>query len=302
MPDGPMDDALLNKISIPLQVIPTGPVTPAVKRDIALGFARGEIVAFLDDDAYPSRYWLKQAIIDFNDQAIAAVGGPAVTPGDDSLRQKASGAIYQSLLVSGGYYYRYIPSRAKFEVDDLPSCNLLVRKQVMLEIGGFNTKFWPGEDTKLCLDITKNLKKKIIYDPKVLVYHHRRRAFLPHLKQVANYALHRGYFVKRYPETSLKLPYFIPSIFLISLALGLGISLVVSPFAVLFFLGLLYYLFLVFIFSVFNGLKEASNSWKWYKRGVLILDIFIGIILTHLCYGYFFIRGFSSKKLSEENK
>ena len=274
------------KGTVPVRIFPTGPVCPAEKRDIALKYAKGEIVAFIDDDAYPSRDWLKNAVENFKDENVAAVGGPAVTPSEDSLRQKASGKIFGSLLVSARYAYRYV-IREKREVDDYPSCNLLVRKSVMQEIGGFKTNFWPAEDTKLCLDITKKMGKKIIYDPKVLVYHHRRPVFLPHLKQVANYALHRGYFVKRYPETSLRLAYFVPSIFLVALVGGVILSLYSSGFRIMYLAGILAYLLLAFGFSITKDLR-------------LVPFVFLGILLTHLSYGFHFLKGLLAKKLFEE--
>ncbi len=121
-------------------VIPTGPLTPPQKRDIAQDKAKGEIIAFLDDDAYPVKGWLNEALKHFLDPEIAAVGGPSVTPDTDSLRQKASGLVYCNWLVSGPYVYRYMP-KAEQKVDDYPSCNFLVRKSVLQAVGGFDTKF-----------------------------------------------------------------------------------------------------------------------------------------------------------------
>lgn len=272
--------------AVSVKIIPTGPVSPAEKRDIACKLARGEILAFIDDDAYPVKDWLKCALDNFKSDTVAAVGGPAITPPEDNLKQKASGAIYESFLVSGNFVYRYIPGE-KREVDDLPSCNFLVRKSVMQELGGFNTKFWPGEDTKLCLDITRRLNKKIIYDPGVLVYHHRRPVFKPHLKQIANYALHRGYFVRKYPETSFKLSYFIPTLFLFALTGGAILSIPWLNLRMLFFVCIFLYLILVFLFSFLKGLH-------------LLGLIFPGIILTHLTYGIYFLKGLLSKRLPEE--
>ena len=268
------------------RVIPTGEVTPPIKRDLALSQASGEIIAFLDDDAYPAEDWLSLALKHFTDPEIAAVGGPAVTPETDSLMQKASGRVYSSYLMSGQYVYRYLPRPQRF-VDDYPSCNFLVRKSIMLELGGFNTKFWPGEDTFLCLKIVRDLKKKIIYDPKVLVYHHRRSLFKGHLKQIANYALHRGYFVKKFPETSCKLTYFIPSIFLIGLFIGPALSSLSLVFKLSYISTVIFYLILVFISSV-------------SKDFFLIFPVFWGIIISHLVYGIYFIKGLLSWRLMEE--
>ena len=271
--------------TVPISIIPTGPVRPSDKRDIALKYAKGQILAFLDDDAFPVKDWLNKALADFSDPDVAAVGGPAVTPAADTLKQKASGAVYASMLMSGQYRYRYAPGKRR-QVDDYPSCNLLVRKSVMQELGGFNTQFWPGEDTKLCLDITKKLKKKIIYDPDVLVFHHRRPVFLAHLKQIASYALRRGYFVKKYPETSLKPGYFLPTLFVLAAAFSGLICLIFPAFKTPYFLGLSLYLLLVFIFSLSKDLR-------------LIIPVFIGIIFSHITYGIFFLKGLLSARLPE---
>ncbi len=268
------------------KVIPTGELTPPQKRDLAIDKAKGEILAFLDDDTYPESDWLDNALKHFSNSDIAAVGGPAITPESDSLMQKASGEVYASWLVSGPYTYRYLP-KGERAVDDFPSCNLLVRKSIFQDLGGFNTKFWPGEDTFLCLKITRDLKKKIIYDPKVLVYHHRRRIFAGHLRQIANYALHRGYFVKRFPGNSLRLSYFIPSLFVLAQAAGLAVAFLNPAFRPLYSLGLTLYLATALIFSLRKDFR-------------LIFLVFWGIIFSHLTYGLYFIRGLFSGKLKEE--
>ena len=267
-----------------VRVISTGAVGPAEKRDIGMGKSQGEILAFLDDDAFPSQKWLKSAVKYFQNKEIAAVGGPAVTPEKNSLRQKASGLVYSSLLGGGTYVYRYIPKEVR-EVNDYPTCNLLVRKKILKKLGGFKSLFWPGEDTVLCLNITEKLKKKIVYDPEVLVYHHRRRLFIPHLRQVKNYALHRGYFVKKFPETSFKLSYFLPSIFVSGLAVGGILSITTPSIRSIFLTGVLVYLFLVFLSSLSS------------KNPILILLVFLGIVLSHLTYGTTFIKGLIIKRL-----
>jgi len=285
LPDEAIDLPYGDKIKIIL----TGSVDPARKRDMAMDKTRGEITAFLDDDAYPRQDWLNNAVRHFEGEATAAVCGPAVTPDTDTLLQKASGYVYSSFLVSGPHNKRYIP-RELCEVDDYPSCNFLVRKDVLREIGGFDTKFWPGEDTVLCLKVTKELKKKIIYDPAVLVYHHRRPLFKRHLKQIRSYALHRGYFVKRFPQTSLRAAYFFPSVFVAGLIIG-GISSVFSPTLKAFYLQvILVYL----ILALYNSLKYSSPRLKFV--------VFLGIIFTHLTYGVYFVKGLLAKRLAEENE
>ena len=45
-----------------IRVIPTGKVRPAEKRDRGVHESGGEIVAMIDDDAYPRSDWLSKAI------------------------------------------------------------------------------------------------------------------------------------------------------------------------------------------------------------------------------------------------
>lgn len=259
------------------RIIETGDIGPSDKRDIGAKYAKGEILAFIDDDAYPDRDWIKNAIINFEDKNIVAVGGPGITPENDSNLQKASGAVFESFLGGGGLGFRYKQKKKRF-VDDFPSCNFIIRKDIFEELGGFDSKFWPGEDTKLCREIIKK-NYKIIYDPKVLVWHHRRKLFLPHLKQIWNYSIHRGYFVRTMPENSLKLGYFIPSLFTMGLIFGF-----ISSFFN-FYLKLTYlFIILVYLFL----LMISSINIKLLKLFPLI---FSGIFLTHIIYGIGFIKG-----------
>jgi len=266
-----------------VSIIATGPILPAAKRDIGVAHARGEIIAFIDDDTYPNPSWLKHAVLHFKDETVAAVGGPAVTPADEPFLQKASGKIFESLIVTGPARFRYIPM-AQRTTDDFPSCNFLVRKEIFNRIGGFNTKFWPGEDTVFCLELAHTLKKKIIYDPLALLCHHRRPVFRRHCQQIASYALHRGYFVKRFPKTSLRAGYFMPSAIVAALLFSLlGAVLINSK---------LFYIFLSYILIV---------MFFSFKGGVRLFPfVFCGIILSHLTYGFYFVKGMLSRKLKEE--
>jgi hypothetical protein len=157
----------------------------------------------------------------------------------------------------------------------------------MKELCGFSTDFWPGEDTKLCLDITKKLGKKIVYDPSVLVYHHRRPLFKGHLNQVANYALHRGYFAKVYPETSLKIAYFVPSLFVVFLFFGASASLLSPLLRKAYFICLLSYLAVILLCSASRDLR-------------LTLLVALGTLATHFTYGVYFMKGLLSRRLKEE--
>ena len=273
--------------------IETGDIAPGKKRDLALLHARGEYFAFIDDDAYPSKDWLISALEILKKESVGGIGGPAVTADSNNIFEVGSGKVYESYLCSGGLKYRFVPSAMK-EVDDIPSVNLIVKKDVFEKVGGFNSKFYPGEDTKLCLEII-GLGKKLIYDPDTLVYHHRRPLFVKHIRQLKNYATHRGFFVKKYPQTSFKLTYFIPSLFTMGLFLGPVICSFITSLWYLYFGTILLYIFLA-IHSLKSCLYEKDNI--VYNFTLLTISFF-GILITHIFYGIYFIKGLLTKDIIE---
>lgn len=259
------------------------PPGPAIKRTLAICDAQGDVLVFVDDDAYPEKNFLDVLDDDFSDPNIVAVSGPAVTPEDDTFLQKVSGAVFLSPL-SGGYPERYIPVGKKRFVDDWPTVNLSVRKKVFAELGGFDTLCWPGEDTKFCLDLLTKKNKKILYDPALIVWHHRREGLARHLKQVGGYGIHRGFFAKRYPKTSFRLKYFMPSAFLFYVLVGAGVG--------VFFPNLLKYYgvgWVLYAFAIAVALRDVA---KYEKDKRLLFHLPYYIFFTHIVYGYKFIVGF----------
>jgi glycosyltransferase involved in cell wall biosynthesis len=266
-----------------IRMISSGRVGPGVKRDLAAQSAQGSVLVFLDDDSYPKDDLLSVARPFFDNPLVAGVGGPAVTPPEDGFWQKVSGAVFLSHF-SGGSPERYVPLGEVHEVHDWPSVNLMIRKSDFLAVGGFDCAYWPGEVTKLCLDLIKT-GKKILYCPELVVWHHRRAGLWAHLRQIGGYGLHRGFFAKRFPETSFKIGYFAPSLFLTFVLLtGIGLLVGMPP--------------------LVRGLFTAG----WALYGLVLVKAFFDFVrfeparvaayavaytfFTHLFYGLQFIRGF----------
>jgi GT2 family glycosyltransferase len=283
------------------KIISTWPKTgPANKRDLGVVKAKGGIVAFLDDDSYPDKDWLENAFQILKDERVCGVCGPALTPPDDNLYQKVSGYVWSTWLGSGGAgTYRSNLSQRR-EVDDYPTVNFLVKKEDLLRIGGFNSSFWPGEDTKLCHDLVYKLGKKIIYDPKILVYHHRREVFVPHLLQISRYALYRGYFARILPKTSRRLGYFIPTLFLSGLISGPILIFTLERFSPYNIAIPLFLLYLASVFFYFIALLATAIT-VFLKEKNLMLSLLLipSIFLTHIVYGFLFVRGFLSSGLKK---
>lgn len=266
------------------RIIASGKVGPAEKRDLALKYASGKILAFLDDDAYPEPDWLKKMVPLFRDEKVAAVGGPAITPDSDGVLQKVSGAIFESYVGGGFTRNRYLPIGKRKEEVDWPTVNLLVWREAFAEVGGFNCNYWPGEDTKLCLDLLE-AGYKIIYNPKGIVYHHRRSDLWKHFKQIGSYALHRGYFAKIYPKTSLKIGYFVPTLFVLYLLFIILILFRISNFE---FRILASIPLAVYALGLIIDAITISIRWRNPLVGLITIPM---IFFTHIWYGIRFVQG-----------
>jgi len=276
------DEPDVNFLALKTRQIATGHVGPATKRSLAIKDALGEILVFIDDDAYPEINFLEILDLDFQDENIKAVGGPALTPLNDSFWQKVSGAVFLSPL-AGGTPERYTPEGLKRKIVDWPSVNFSIRKTVFTELNGFNSEFWPGEDTKLCLDLIKKYPNGIIYNPALITYHHRRAGLAKHLKQISGYGLHRGFFAKKYPATSGKLRYFIPSLFFLFVIIG-GVAGILNKIVLkLYLAGWMIYLLAL--------IKAMIDIRRHEKNRLVALNAVYYIFLTHLAYGYNFLKG-----------
>ena len=288
LPDG---DSKIETGDLALRVLPTGKVRPAEKRNLGIREAKGEIVAFIDDDAYPEAHWLEQAVRYFGEPSIGGVGGPGVTPPGDRYLSKLGGRVYDNILVSGNYRYRYKAGGVRIDSEDYPSCNLFVRTDLLRKIGGYRTDFWPGEDTLLCKDIIDNWKR-IIYDPWIVVYHHRRPLLGAHLRQLGRYGFHRGYFCKRFPSNSLRLSYFIPTLFVLYLLSWPAVFFLAPdkmP-AILFSVWAAYLSLPVILYAGLVALTTFSvNPVSWLLTAT-------GVVASHVTYGVQFFRGLLAKK------
>ena len=258
---------------------------PAEKRDLGLKYAKGEICAFIDDDAYPDPNWLRNAVKEFKNPDIAAIGGPGLTPPEDGFWEQITGLVYRSYFCGGPTQHRFVKAKKGF-VTDYPAYNLLVRTNILRKIGGYGSYFYGGEDTFLCLKIIRE-GYKILYDPEVAVYHHRRPLLFGYLKQIANVGMHRGYFAKKFPETSRQIGYFIPSVLFIGFWSGMIIS-IYNP-----AIRLMYTLTTasLFILGMLSVIRKTNL--------VNALLVSIGIFLTHICYGAYFIIGLVKKDLKK---
>ena len=156
-----------------VRLLVSGPATIAAKRNLAARESSAEYLAFVDSDAYPARGWLENAVrVLERDPTIGAVGGPNVSPHSQSHSERVVGLALRSPLVSGGKAYLKSINPARF-TDDLPACNMIVRRCDFLAVGGMNECLFTAEDIAFC-DALRNAGLRVYYTPDVLVYHKNR--------------------------------------------------------------------------------------------------------------------------------
>lgn len=276
-----------------LRIIPTGKdiTRPALKRDIGAKAAKGKILAFIDDDAYPAPAWLEQAAKFFKNKRLTAVCGPGILPEKTNIWEKIFDSVLKTWIGAGGYRYRFVPGKKRY-VTDFPSMNFFIKKDVFLKLGGFNSDYWPGEDSKLCNDIIEKEKGKIVYSPQVVVHHHRRNNLKGYLKQHGNYGFHRGAFFAHGDKNSRDVAYLIPTffvIYIIALILYLILALIFHLLTSWLTLLVIFPFLIYCLFIMYLLLKSFVDT----KNILIGLGAPVTLVLTHIIYGTQFIKGFN---------
>lgn len=270
---------------------------PAEKRNLGVKFAKGDILAFIDADAYPGKSWLKKAAQIFVRKDVLSACGPGIIPPHASIMEKVINQIFQRWLGSGGLSYRFTKSKSRY-VDDFPSMNFFLKKNVFLQLGGFDIRYWPGEDSKLCNKLINLKKNSILYHPELTVFHHRRKNLRSYLKQQGSYGYHRGLFFAQGDKNSRKLIYISPAFFVIYFVVLIVFFILKTKYLIL-------NTIIIFPFTIyFLGVVYLSIGSLLNAKSVKIAFLLIIILfLTHFVYGTMFIVGYCYHilKLQKQN-
>ncbi|MEK6913319.1 MAG: glycosyltransferase [Nanoarchaeota archaeon] len=275
------------------EVIVVEGLNPSDNRNNGAKRSRGEIIAFLDDDAVIDKNILREAEKFFREhKEIEIVGGAQLTPEWQKGFAKISGYALSSKFGAWKMGVRYSQKKLNLNADEtmLTSANLFCKREVMKRIQ-FDTKLFPGEDPKF-IDDAKKAGFKVAYSPDLILYHKRRESISALIKQISSYGRTRT--SKESFFETLKKPFFlIPSLFCIYVA-GLFIlnvlilSNLISPGWKILIIPLIFYLVLSALFSVYESAKNKDLI------GIFVLPFIF--FLIHISYGIGMIEGYLRKK------
>ncbi len=160
---------------------------PAEARNKGSTKARGEFLAFTDDDCRPASNWLQKLAARFAQAPDCAIGGRTFNALPENPYSSASQLLIDYLYT----YYNADPDRARF----LTSNNLALPAERFSAIGGFDAVWLraAAEDRELC-DRWLYYGYRLIYSPEVVVYHAHALTFRTFWRQHFNYGRGALYF------------------------------------------------------------------------------------------------------------
>ena len=163
-------------------------------RNLGAKEAKGEIIAYTDDDCEPDAAWLTWLADSFARHGWDACGGPNLPPlpeseddVDEAVVASAPGAPSHVLL-------------GDVEAEHLPGCNLVVKKQALEKIGGFQTDYRvAGDDVDFCWRLGE-AGYRLGFCGAAFVWHRRRTTLWRYFKQQYGYGKAEALLMRDHPE------------------------------------------------------------------------------------------------------
>jgi GT2 family glycosyltransferase len=154
-------------------VFPEGAGHMTRARNEALLHVSGDVIAFLDDDAYVRHEWSRNLAAVFTDPSISAVAGRTCNgqAGEESCGVGEVGRLLPDGSLTGNFAAN---ARGVFDVDHGIGANMAFRREVLADLGGFRDDFGgvgaPREDTDVFTRV-RLVGRRVVFAPGVVVDH-----------------------------------------------------------------------------------------------------------------------------------
>jgi len=189
--DGSTDGSASIACYYPVRLINQENKGLSAARNTGLAASEGDIVAYIDDDAYPHRYWLRYLASAFNRSAHAGIGGPNLPPAGD-------GFVAECVASAPGNPLHVLLSDEVAE--HIPGCNMAYRKEALVAIGGFDPRFRAaGDDVDICWRL-QDRGWTVGFCPTAVVWHHRRNSIGAFWKQQYGYGKAEAQLEDKWPQ------------------------------------------------------------------------------------------------------
>ena len=142
-------------------------------RNLAGRTAKGNILAFLDSDCLVDSHWLEELVPAFRDSTVGAIGGMVAGCFEETPLDRYEAV--KSSLIMGSRIRRTTDYDRAFYV---PSCNLLVKRDLFLRLGGFREELLVGEDVDFCWRL-QDEGYHLEFNPAGKVFHKHRNRLRP---------------------------------------------------------------------------------------------------------------------------
>jgi GT2 family glycosyltransferase len=153
-------------------------------RNVGLAAAEGDWIAFTDSDCIPSRTWLHYLLESADRSEVKPLGVAGRTLG---YRSESPAAHYVDL--TGGLDAEKYLAHPKFPW--APTNNMMVRRDALQAVNGFDARFSTYEGGDLSYRLRKIFPGEIMYAPRAIVLHHHRSSWRAYWQQQVQYG--RGY-------------------------------------------------------------------------------------------------------------